>query len=61
MLRDRLIKLMADWGSHPAAPVVYEEMDDEHYEGEDIILTIVGVFAAFWIGQFIHIFLVSML
>ena len=23
MLRDRLRKLMADWGSHPAAPVDY--------------------------------------
>ena len=29
MLRDRLRKLMADWGSHPAAPSVYEEMEDE--------------------------------
>ena len=29
MLRDRLRKLMADWGSYPAAPVVYEGMEDE--------------------------------
>ena len=29
MLRDRLRKLLKDWGSHPAAPVVYEVMEDE--------------------------------
>ena len=29
MLRDRLRKLLKDWGSHPAAPVVYEGMEDE--------------------------------
>ena len=29
MLRDRLRKLMADWGSHPAAPSVNEGIDNE--------------------------------
>lgn len=29
MLRDRLRKLMADWGSHPAAPSAYEGIEDE--------------------------------
>lgn len=29
MLRDRLRKLMADWGSHPTAPLLYEEREDE--------------------------------
>ncbi len=29
MLRDRLRKLMADWGSHPAAPSVNEGIEDE--------------------------------
>ena len=29
MLRDRLRKLMADWGSHPAAPVVLEGMEED--------------------------------
>ena len=29
MLRDRLRKLMADWGSHPAAPSVNERIDNE--------------------------------
>lgn len=29
MLRDRLRKLMADWGSHQAAPSVNEGMEDE--------------------------------
>ena len=29
MFRDRLRKLMADWGSHPAAPYVNEGIEDE--------------------------------
>ena len=29
MLRDRLRKLLKDLGSHPAAPVVYEGMEED--------------------------------
>lgn len=31
------------------------------YEGEDVILVIVGIFAAAWIGRFLHVFLLFML
>gem|GEM_PF-6091802 len=32
-----------------------------NYEGEDVILVIVGIFAAVWIGRILHVFLRSML
>ncbi len=34
MLRDRLRKLMADWGSHPAAPVVLLKKTKKIQENE---------------------------
>ena len=59
MLRDCLRKLMTDWGSHPAAPVVFEGMEED--DSEDAALVIAGVFAAFCVGRFILMFLLAML
>ena len=61
MLRDRLRKLMADWGSHPAAPIVYGGWKMNDYDSEDVVLVIAGVFAAFCVGRFLLMFLLVML
>lgn len=61
MLRDRLRKLMADWGSHPVAPSLTRGLKMNDYDSEDVVLVIAGVFAAFCVGRFILMFLLAML
>ena len=34
MLRDRLRKLMADWGSRKAAPLLYEDKNERRRQNE---------------------------
>ncbi|MBR6149475.1 MAG: hypothetical protein IKQ44_14120 [Lachnospiraceae bacterium] len=52
---------MADWGSHPAAPIVYGGWKMNDYDSEDVVLVIAGVFAAFCVGRFLLMFLLVML